>query len=167
MKTAKQISQTEEDMSNALERWLDVKRQSPFRESSQIEDTFDRLFNEITNSKKRSSSADALNFYPNCDICEDNINYIFNFDMPGVNKEQVHVEVNNDQLSVRAERLEEKKSDTKKKHLSEVSYGSYTRSFTLPGPVDEKNVSAKFENGVLTVSIPKTATAKVKQIPVH
>ena len=153
-------------MSNALERWLDVKRLSPFRESTHIEDTFDRLFNEITNSKKRSSS-DSLNFYPSCDITEDEMNYIFCFDIPGISKDHVHVEVNKDQLNVRAERHEEKKSDTKKKHLSEVSYGSYTRSFTLPGPVDEKNVNAKFENGVLTVSVPKTETLRAKQIAIQ
>ena len=63
--------------------------------------------------------------------------------------------------------MKKKKSDKKKKHLSEVSYGSYTRSFTLPGPVDEKNVNAKFENGVLTVSIPKTETLKAKQIAIQ
>ena len=103
-------------MSNALERWLDVKRLSPFRESTHIEDTFDRLFNEITNSKKRSSS-DSLNFYPSCDITEDELNYIFCFDIPGISKDHVHVEVNNDQLNVRAERHEEKKIRQKKEAL--------------------------------------------------
>ena len=70
-------------------------------------------------------------------------------------------------FEIRAERKEEKKSESKKKYLSEMYYGSYARSFTLPGPVDEKKVEAKFENGVLTVTVPKTESLKAKQIPVN
>jgi HSP20 family protein len=88
-------------------------------------------------------------------------------DLPGVSKEQVKVETDKDQLTVRAERKEEKKSETKKKYLTEMYYGSYVRSFTLPSPVDEKKVDAKFENGVLTITIPKTEASKAKQIPVQ
>lgn len=88
-------------------------------------------------------------------------------DLPGVSKEQVKVEVNKDQLTVFAERKEEKKYDSKKKFLSEVHYGFYSRTFTLPGSMDEKKVDAKFENGVLTVTVPKTEALQSKQIPIQ
>lgn len=145
-------------MSN-LERWFNSKKLSPFRDFTQIEDSFDRMMSEML------AKRDA--FTPTCDVLEEGNNYILKFDMPGVSKNEVKVEVIDNQLTVSAERKEEKKHESKKKFLSEVYYGSYTRSFTLPGAVDEKKVDAKFENGVLTVTIPKTEALKTKQIPVQ
>jgi HSP20 family protein len=153
-------------MSNALERWFDNKSLSRFRDFSQVQESFDRLFNEFMNVKK-TNGMQSLSFSPSCEIAEEDNNYILKFDLPGVTKDQVKVEADKDQLTIRAERKEEKKSESKKKYLSEMYYGSYTRSFTLPGPVDEKKVDAKFENGVLTVTVPKTESLKAKQIPVH
>ncbi|GIL18070.1 MAG: molecular chaperone [Oligoflexia bacterium] len=153
-------------MSTALERWFDNKRLSPFRDFSDVQESFDRLFNEFMNLKKTSGISD-FSFSPSCEIAEEGNNYVMKFDLPGVTKDQVKVEAENDQITIRAERKEEKKTDSKKKYLSELYYGSYVRSFTLPGPVDEKKVDAKFENGVLTVTIPKTEALKAKQIPIH
>ena len=153
-------------MSNALERWFDNKSLSPFRDFSQVQESFDRLFNEFMNLKK-TNGMQSLSFSPSCEITEEDNSYILKFDLPGVTKNQVKVEADKDQLTIRAERKEEKKSETKKKYLSELYYGSYTRSFTLPSPVDEKKVDAKFENGVLTVKVPKTEALKAKQIPIH
>lgn len=153
-------------MSKELDRWLENKSLSPFRDFSQMQESFDRLFDELASMKRRNGLTE-LNFSPSCEISEEGSNYVLKFDIPGVTKNQVKVEVDNDQLTIRAERKEEKKSETRKKYLSELYYGSYTRSFTLPGPVDEKKIDAKFENGVLTVTIPKTEALKAKQIPVH
>lgn len=154
-------------MHNALEKWFDKKQQlSPFRDFSQIQESFDRLFNEFTNWKK-TNGMQGFDFSPSCDIAEEGNSYVLTFDLPGVTKDQVKVEADNDQLTIRAERKEEKKTESKKKYLSEVHYGSYARTFTLPGPIDEKKIDAKFENGVLTVTVPKTESTKTKQIPVH
>ncbi len=153
-------------MSNAIERWFDKKSLSPFRDLSQIQDSFDRMFSEFSNMK-RINGFNELAFTPSCDVAEEGNNYVLKFDLPGVTKDQVKVEADKDQITIHAERKEEKKSETKKKYLSEVYYGSYTRSFALPGTVDEKKVDAKFENSVLTVTVPKTETFKAKQIPIH
>lgn len=153
-------------MSNALERWFDNKSLSPFRDFPQVQESFDRLFNEFM-SLKNTNGIQSLSFNPSCEITEEGNNYVLKFDLPGVTKDQVKVEADKDQLTIRAERKENKNSETKKKYLSELYYGSYTRSFTLPGPVDENQVDAKFENGVLTVTVPKTESLKAKQIPVH
>jgi HSP20 family protein len=154
-------------MPNALERWFDRRQQlTPFRDFSQIQESFDRLFNEFMNLKK-TNGLQEFGFSPSCEIAEEGNNYVLTFDLPGVKKDQVKVEADNDQLTVYAERKEEKKSESKKKYLSEVYYGSYARTFTLPGPVDEKKVDAKFDNGVLTVMVPKIESTKTKQIPVH
>lgn len=154
-------------MSNAIEKWFERSQQlSPFRDFSQIQESFDRLFNEFANWKK-TNGMQELSFSPSCEISEEGDHYVLMFDLPGVKKDQVKVEADNDQLTIRAERNEEKKTDSKKKYLSEVYYGSYVRTFTLPGPIDEKKIDAKFENGVLTVMLPKGISTKAKQIPVH
>jgi HSP20 family protein len=152
-------------MANNLQKWLGTQGWNPFRELTQAGDSMERLMNEMLAARK--SQGDIANFAPNCDIEEDGNKYVLKFDLPGVSKDQVKVEVNGDQLTVRAERKQEKKSESKKTYLSEIYYGSYMRSFTLPSTVAEKDVDAKFENGVLTVTVPKTEASKIKQIPVQ
>lgn len=153
-------------MANLLERWMDNRSVSPFRDLTDVQVSFDRLFNEMMKQKHNNGSAD-FGFTPSCEISEEEGNYTLKFDLPGVKKEQVKVETDKNQLTVRAERKEEKKSESKKKYLNEVYYGSYVRSFTLPSPIDEKKIGAHFENGVLTITVPKGAEAAVKQIPIQ
>lgn len=166
LETASETIHEEDNMANALERWIDRRHLGPFRDLSQTQEFFDRFLNEFMNFKGANSTQE-FGFSPSCEIAEEGNNYILTFDLPGVKKDQVKVEAENDRLTVRAERKEEKKTESKKKYLSEVSYGSYTRTFTLPGPIDEKKIDAKFEDGVLKVTLPKTESAGTKQIPVH
>ena len=155
-------------MANPIERWFDNKRLgslSPFREFERTFEPMDRMLADFM--KMRPTTVEEFNFSPSCEISEVGSDYVLKVDLPGVAKDQVKVEVDQDQLTISAERREEKETETNKKYLSEVCYGSYTRSFTLPGTVDEKKIDAKFENGVLTVKVPKTASPKAKQISIH
>jgi HSP20 family protein len=136
----------------------------PFRMLTRLQDDFDRLFQELSVAEPRLLKADLA---CSCEVSEDKSSYTMKFDMPGIKKEDLKIEVDGNVLTVSAERKEEKKSDSKKSHYSEISYGSYMRSFTLPSPLDEKKVDAKFENGVLTLAIPKSEASKAKQIEVH
>ncbi len=153
-------------MPNAPAKWIDSGQISPFQDFLKIEESFNQLFNEFAKMKK-TNGLQGTNFSPFCEIAEEERSYVLTFDMPGVKKDQVKVEAEDNQISVRAERKEEKETDSKKKHLSELFYGNYARTFTLPGPIDVTNVDAKFENGVLTVRVPKTESSKTRQIPVH
>lgn len=136
------------------------------RDLNQLQSSFDRLFNDML-SLKENNGMQELTLTPNCEVSETDTTYTFNFDLPGMNKDQVKVEVENNQLTISAERKEEKEVKNKKKYLSEVHYGSYLRSFSLPQAVDEKNVNAKFNNGVLTITIPKTESTKAKKIAIQ
>lgn len=150
-------------MTNALERWMDKKNLAAFGGFAPMQSSIDGLLSEVAALKRRNGLHEFA-FSPSCDVVEDGHNYVLKFDLPGVPKEMVSVEVDKDQLTVRAERKEEKKHEDKKKYLSEMFYGAYSRSFTLPGPVDEKKVDAKYENGVLTVTVPKTDSHRGKQV---
>lgn len=153
-------------MSNMIERWLDNRPLKPFRDLSELQESFDRLFNEFTKLKRINGLRD-FGFAPSCEITEEGTNYVLKFDMPGVSKDQVKVEVDKDQLTVTAERKEESTTEEKKKFLSELYYGAFSRSFTLPGIVDDSKVEAKFKEGVLTVVVPKVESPQTKQIPIH
>ena len=130
---------------------------------SRIQQDFDRLFSELSNAEPLMSAELGCR----CEVTEDKSNYTCTFDMPGVKKSDVNVQLDGNTLTVSAERSEEKKTEGKKKRYSEVNYGSYLRSFTLPESVDGSKIDAKFENGVLKVTIPKIASSNSKQIAVQ
>lgn len=134
----------------------------PMRLFSQIHKDFDRLYSEFSNIDPLMKS----DMICNCEVSEDKSHYKFKFDMPGVKKNDVKVQLDDHILTISAERSEEK-SDGKKNRYSEISYGLYQRSFTLPEAVDESKIDAKFENGVLTLNIPKVQSSNAKQISVH
>ncbi|MGE4133813.1 MAG: Hsp20/alpha crystallin family protein [Bdellovibrionales bacterium] len=136
----------------------------PYRMLTRLQSDFDRLFEDLAVAEPRLIGPE---FSPTCELSEDKSNYVMTFDMPGVKKEDVKIELDGNRLMVSAERREEKKTEDKKRRYSEVSYGSYQRTCTLPSAVDDKKVDAKFENGVLTLTMPKTESSKAKQIAVH
>ncbi|MGZ3723004.1 MAG: Hsp20/alpha crystallin family protein [Bdellovibrionales bacterium] len=130
---------------------------------ARLQNDFESLLQELTEEPR----FEGAEFSPSCELTEDKANYIVKFDMPGVKKEDINIEVDGRELSVSAERRSEKRSDEKKRHYTEISYGSYQRSFTLPSSIDEKRVGAKFDNGVLTLTVPKTESAHAKQIAIQ
>ena len=126
---------------------------------------FDKFFGDMYPALQKQN--DRFNFTPTCEVSEDKEGYFFKFDLPGVKKDQINVELHDNILTISAERKEEIKKDEEKSHLSEVYYGSYSRSFTLPKAVNEAQVLAKYEDGVLTVNIPKTDKPERKKISVE
>ncbi|HEX7676016.1 MAG TPA: Hsp20/alpha crystallin family protein [Bdellovibrio sp.] len=153
-------------MANLPTFWKEHFSSNPLSEISSFQKRIDRMMNELM--ELRGGSSDSLmDFSPSSEITEEEKNYLLKVDLPGVKKEDVKVEVSGDTMTIKAERKTEKEEKGKKRFLSEISYGSYVRSFTLPQAIDEKKVDAKFENGVLQVSIPKIENAMSKQISIH
>lgn len=151
-------------MRNPIEQW---RSHSPLREMQKQIDRLDRLFEEFTPFAPTAEFGLTGAVNPRCDMSEDTNSYLLKFEMPGIPKDQIKVELTNNVLVVSAERKEEKKKEEERKYYSEFSYGSYYRSMTLPTQVDEKKIEASFENGVLSVRIPKVEGTKPKQIPIH
>ena len=112
------------------------------------------------------SGKDIARFNPRSEVSETKTHYNFKFDLPGLTKDQIKVELLDNRLTVSGERREEKKEEDKerKTHFSEVFYGSFTRSFDFPTSVDAEKVDAKYDNGVLTLAVPKTMSSSAKQI---
>jgi HSP20 family protein len=105
---------------------------------------------------------------PSVDIYDEGDELVFKADMPGVNKEDLKVDVAGDYLTISGEKKKEEKIERNNYYRFERSHGSFSRRFELPAGVDTDKIKAHFEGGVLEVRIPKTeeAAKKSKKISV-
>jgi HSP20 family protein len=103
---------------------------------------------------------------PAVDIAEHENEYSVKLELPGVSKEDVKITMQNNVLSVRGEKKQEKESKGSSFHRVERSYGAFRRNFTLPSTVKSDRIDASYADGILTISLPKAEEAKPKQIEV-
>ena len=87
-------------------------------------------------------------------------------ELPGVDPKEIAVSLEGDMLTIKGEKEEKKEEKDERRHRIERSWGSFMRSVRLPAPVDAGKVSAAFKNGIVTITLPKTAGAKGTRIPV-
>ncbi len=99
---------------------------------------------------------------PACNIHESEKNFAIELAVPGMQKSDFHIEVENGVLTISAEKKEEKSDEKVNYTRKEFSYASFKRSFTLPETVNAENISASYENGVLALSLPKKEESKSK-----
>ncbi|MEJ5273848.1 MAG: Hsp20/alpha crystallin family protein [Spirochaetota bacterium] len=104
--------------------------------------------------------------YTPLDISEDDKTYFIEADLPGFTKDQISVKIDKDILTISASNEKEEEKQTKKYHKKERVSKSCTRSISIPENVDVSNISAKFENGVLTLTLPKKEPEKTNQIEI-
>jgi HSP20 family protein len=103
---------------------------------------------------------------PPCDIYETEKELVLKMELPDMKKEDVHVTIENNVLSLRGERNLEEKVERENYHRIERNYGEFFRSFTLPNFVEGNKIVAEFKDGMLTVTLPKTIEARPKEIEV-
>lgn len=122
---------------------------------------FDRLFDQLVG--ERMGSQNHWAFQPASEIDETDTHFLLSFDLPGVARKDIQIEVRDEKLIVSGERV--RASDAKR--ASERAYGKFERVFALPSDVDAEKIEASHEDGVLSIAIPKAESAKPRQIPVH
>ena len=145
----------------ALIRW------DPFRDLLTLQDRMDRLFHDsITRNRGYEESLTPGFWSPAVDIYETNEAVILKAELAGMNKSDVTIEVKNSTLILKGERKFEKDVKEENYHRIERSYGSFSRSFSLPHTVDATKVSATFKDGLLEIKIPKMKEARPKQIEI-
>jgi HSP20 family protein len=111
--------------------------------------------------------AESVGWSPDVNIFEKGDDVVLEADLPGLSKDQIHVEVQNQRLTLRGERKRDGEVEEREYYRCERPYGSFSRVFTLPTSVDVNKIDASFKEGVLTLKLPKTAEAKAKLIPIH
>ncbi len=100
---------------------------------------------------------------PPVDLIERNGGFELQAELPGLTQDQIEVKLSDGMITIKGEKSAEKVEDEEDHYLSERSYGAFQRSFRLPAGVEADKVEARFENGVLKVTLPKSAEAKEKE----
>ncbi|KQB42086.1 Heat shock protein Hsp20 [Flavobacterium daejeonense] len=133
------------------------------RYQNQWPSLFDRFFNNDFESWNRDNFSKTNTTLPSLNIKENKDSFFVEVAAPGFEKSDFKIELNNDLLTVSSEKkLNNEVKDGERITKQEFSYQSFSRSFTLPELVDEEKISAKYENGILAISIPKKEAAKPK-----
>jgi len=139
----------------------------PFNEMEemgrQFEDVFGRPF--LPGLWRRVSSEEAA-WTPAIDVIEKEDKFLVKVELPGVKEEDVDVSVSGDMLTISGEKKTESEVKKKGYYFSESSYGSFSRSVTMPSTVDAGKIAANYDKGVLEITLPKIAEVKPKKVVV-
>ncbi len=121
-----------------------------------------QYFNSLIESHLTSAKLNNIG-YPRMDISDSTKEIVIKFDLAGVNKENIKLSISDDKiLTLKGEKTASKENKSKDYVKKEIFYGSFEKAIQLPENIDESKLSTKFENGILTVSIPKTEIKKPK-----
>lgn len=138
----------------------------PFRDLERIQDEMNKLFDfSLAKSSGKTSALDRV-WNPAVDVYETKDNVIVKADLPGMEKDEIHVSVQGDTLLIKGEKKEEKEYQEEDFVRTERSYGSFYRALALPESVDADKVKAAYKNGVLELTLPKKEEVKPKQIAI-
>jgi len=116
-----------------------------------------------------SRSGMKMNWKPAIELNEIDGKFELKAELPGVNKDNIDVEISEDYITVRAETEEKKEEEAKNIHRSEFRYGKFMRTVPLPSEVETDNAKAEFKNGILTVTVPKSheEIEKIKKLKIE
>jgi HSP20 family protein len=138
---------------------------NPNRTVRNMNRDIDSLFGSFFNGPFFRVSSDS-GFMPRVDIAENKDNVFMHVELPGMDKDQIKIQVEDGILTVSGERKLESEKKDKDFIRTERSYGSFSRSFTLPDYVDPDRISADYKDGLLNVVLPRSEKAKPKEIAV-
>ena len=137
----------------------------PFRGVSTLQEQINRVFGDVVG--RTGEESNLTPWAPEVDIYETENELVVKADLPDVNPQDLDIRVENNILTIRGERKFDSKVNEDNYLRIERSYGSFSRSFSLANSVKSEAIKADYQNGVLTLSIPKREEAKPKQIKVN
>jgi HSP20 family protein len=157
-----------------LTRWQrpDFWGLSPLRRMTSLRDEVDSLFNlafgRLVDAKPENGQGLQLmeGWFPAVDVYEDKDNLLVKAELPGLKKEDIQISLDNGNLTLSGERKQEEKHQDADVYRSERWAGRFHRSVSLPCRVESEKIKATYNEGVLTITLPKAEDAKPKQIPI-
>ena len=143
---------------------MQIVRWDPFRDLAAMNSRLNRTLNDSC----APHTEDAFGTWaPPVDIFEKNEQLVIRAEIPGVQKEDMDVRIENGVLSLHGERKQEIEVKEENAYRMERVYGKFTRSFSLPTTVDATKVTATFKDGILEVTVPKAESAKPKKVQIN
>jgi len=142
-----------------------ISRWEPFRGATTLQEQVNRLFSEVLERTGEESS--LTTWAPAVDIFETEQELVVKADLPDVDPKALDIRVENNILTIRGERKFENRVNEENYLRVERAYGAFSRSFSLANTVNSDAIKAEYQNGVLTLTVPKREEAKPKQIKVN
>ena len=143
-----------------------ITRWRPFRDVVSVQDEMNRLFGDFFDHRPTRVEWTEGAWNPSVDVTEDKDNVVIKAEMPGLNKDDVKISVQDNVLTLKGEKKQESEEKESDYHRVERSYGSFCRSFQLPTTVKTDKIKANYKDGVLSITLPKTEEVKPKEIPI-
>ncbi len=137
----------------------------PFRELERIRKEMDNIWDTFFDRKPLSGYG-VSEWIPSLDVSETKNSYIVKAELPGIDPKDVEISLSDNVLTIKGEKKQEKEEENENYHVIERSYGGFTRSFRLPGQVQNDKVKATYKNGILKITLPKTEETKKKEIKI-
>jgi HSP20 family protein len=145
---------------------MTIMRYDPFRDLRTLQEEVNRLFSTNLTRAFGDEGIGRGAWSPSVDIYENKDQIVLEAELPGMKQDDFDLTIENNVITLRGERRFEKVDDADNYHRVERSYGSFTRSFTLPQTVSGEGAQAEYANGVLRVTLPKREEAKSRRIEV-
>ena len=143
-----------------------IVRWDPFRDLSMLQDRMNRLFDDAGRPWRTDEPSATTSWSPSVDIFETEGEIVVKAELPGMDRKDIYLNLENNVLSLRGERKFTKETKDENYHRIERSYGVFSRSFSIPATVDEEEIRADYKDGVLKIMLPKKEQAKPKQIKI-
>lgn len=145
---------------------MSITKYDPFRELRSLQDEVNRLFTGAFPKTTLQEEILRGAWSPNVDIFENKDKLVLEAELPGMKTEEVDVSIENSVITISGERKFEKKGEADSYHRVERAYGSFSRSFTLPQTVTAEGATADFNDGILSIALPKREETKARKIEV-
>lgn len=138
-----------------------IKYSQPGRDifGKRFSDIMDEFFNDAVATRRDT-------FTPSIDISETEKQFVIDVEVPGVDKKDIELSIENNTLTISGERKFEKKEDNKQYHRVESHYGTFSRTFSLPDNVKTESIHASYNNGILSITVDKSEQQMKKQISI-
>jgi len=146
---------------------MSITRWDPFRDLSILQERMNRVFEDAAGRGwKGEEPSPTTSWSPAVDIYETDNQIMVQAELPGIEKKDIALQLENNVLTLKGERRFEKETKQENYHRIERSYGGFSRAFTIPTIVDEEKIRADYKDGILKIELPKKEQVKSKQIKI-
>jgi HSP20 family protein len=144
-----------------------ITRWDPFRDLSILQERMNRVFEDAAvRGWKNDEPSATTSWSPAVDIYETDSEIMVQAELPGVDRKDIALQLENNVLTLKGDRRFEKETNQDNYHRIERSYGGFSRAFTIPTIVDEEKIRADYRDGILKIALPKKEQVKAKQIKI-
>ncbi|MEB3160646.1 MAG: Hsp20/alpha crystallin family protein [Synechocystis sp.] len=144
---------------------MSIIRYNPLREIDTLQRQMNQLFDEVFLPTERSG--DRLAFSPMAELTENDEAYVLKVELPGIKPEELDIQASKDSISIMGERQDTRESESDGFRRTEFRYGKFHRVIPIPGMIQNTDVKADYEAGILTLTLPKAEESKNKVVKVQ